>query len=79
MKTVLIQTDIIWEKPSENREILEGKINSITEKIDLIILPEMFTSGFTMHPNSVAETMNGDTILWLKNIAKQRIVLLPVV
>ena len=79
MKTVLIQTDIIWEKPSENREILEGKINSITEKIDLILLPEMFTSGFTMHPNSVAETMNGDTILWLKNIAKQRIVLLPVV
>ena len=40
------------------------------ESVDLIILPEMFTSGFTMHPNLVAETMNGVTVLWLKNIAK---------
>jgi omega-amidase len=72
MKTVLIQSDIIWENPSENRRIFEEKINSITEEIDLIILPEMFTSGFTMHPNLVAETMTGNTILWLKNIAKSK-------
>lgn len=70
MKTALIQTDIIWENQSENRHILEEKIKSITEKIDLIILPEMFTSGFTMRPNLVAETMNGITITWLKEIAK---------
>lgn len=72
MKTVLIQTDIIWENPSENRRILEEKINTITDEIDLIILPEMFTSGFTMHPDLVAETMDGATILWLQNIAKSK-------
>ncbi len=72
MKTALIQTNIIWENPTENRRILEEKINAMNEVIDLIILPEMFTSGFTMHPNSVAETMNGTTISWLKNIAKAK-------
>lgn len=72
MKTVLIQTDIIWENPSENRRVLEDKINTITDKIDLIILPEMFTSGFTMNPNLVVETMDGATISWLQNIAKSK-------
>lgn len=72
MKTALIQTNIIWENPSENRRILEEKINALTESVDLIILPEMFTSGFTMNPNLVAETMNGATILWLQNVAKTK-------
>lgn len=72
MNVALIQTDIIWENPSQNRRILEEKINALTESIDIIILPEMFTSGFTMHPNVVAETMNGETILWLQNIAKSK-------
>ena len=72
MKTVLIQTDIVWENPSKNRKNLEEKINAISDKIDLIILPEMFTSGFTMQPDNVAETMNGDSITWLRNIAKNK-------
>ena len=72
MKVALIQTDIIWEDPEENRSILEIKINSINEEINLIILPEMFTSGFTMQPNFVAESMNGETIFWLKEIAKTK-------
>jgi len=72
MKTVLIQTDIVWENPSKNRKNLEEKINTISDKIDLIILPEMFTSGFTMQPDNVAETMNGDSITWLRNIAKNK-------
>ena len=72
MNVALIQTDIIWENPSQNRRILEEKINALTESIDIIILSEMFTSGFTMHPNVVAETMNGETILWLQNIAKSK-------
>lgn len=72
MKVALIQTDIIWEDPEENRRILEIKINSINEEMDLIILPEMFTSGFTMQPNILAETMNGETVFWLKEIAKTK-------
>ncbi|NHM02950.1 nitrilase family protein [Flavobacterium difficile] len=69
MKTALIQTDIVWENPSENRKILEEKIDDLIENVDLIILPEMFTTGFTMHPEVVAETMEGETLLWLKEIA----------
>lgn len=72
MKTALIQTNIIWENPSENRRILEDKIIALTESIELIILPEMFTSGFTMQPSNVAETMNGETISWLKELAKSK-------
>ena len=72
MNVALIQTDIIWENPSDNRKNLEEKIKALNESIDLIVFPEMFTSGFTMHPNLVAETMNGVTVLWLKNIAKTK-------
>ena len=72
MNVALIQTDIIWENPSENRKNLEEKIKALNESIDLIVFPEMFTSGFTMHPNLVAETMNGVPVLWLKNIAKTK-------
>ena len=61
-----------WENPSENRALLQNKINAILQKVDLIVLPEMFTSGFTMNPKSVAETMQGATISWLKEVAKER-------
>ncbi len=72
MKTALIQSNIIWENPFENRIQFEQKINKINEKIDLIVLPEMFTSGFTMNPKKVAETMIGESIAWLKKIAEEK-------
>ena len=72
MKIALIQVPLFWENPKLNRDYFEEKINAIAENVDLIVLPEMFTSGFTMNPKSVAETMQGDTILWLKNLAKAK-------
>lgn len=72
MNVALIQTDIVWENPNQNRLILEDKITALHESVDLIILPEMFTSGFTMQPGFVAETMNGETISWLKTIASTK-------
>lgn len=72
MKIALIQTTLIWENPNENRSLLHYKINAISQYVDLIVLPEMFTSGFTMNPKNVAETMQGETILWLKDVAKTR-------
>ena len=72
MKIALIQAPLFWENPKLNRDYFEEKINAIAENVDLIVLPEMFTSGFTMNPKSVAETMQGDTILWLKNLAKAK-------
>ena len=72
MKIALIQAPLLWENPKQNRNYFEEKINSITETIDLIVLPEMFTSGFTMNPKSVAEVMQGETVLWLQALAKSK-------
>lgn len=72
MKIALIQTSLSWENPSENRTSLQEKISSISQYVDLIVLPEMFTSGFTMNPKNVAETMQGETISWLKETAKSK-------
>ena len=65
-----IQTDLEWENPVVNRERIGQKIAEIPKTVDLIVLPELFSSGFTMHPKAVAETMHGDTISWLQQLAK---------
>ncbi|NDP27490.1 MAG: amidohydrolase [Flavobacterium sp.] len=70
MKIALIQSSLFWENPKANRNHFEEKINAITETIDLIVLPEMFTTGFTMNPKDSAETMEGESIQWLKLLAK---------
>ena len=72
MKIALIQTSLFWESPIANRNYFEEKINAITEKVDLIVLPEMFTTGFTMNPNNFAETMQGETISLLQSLAKAK-------
>jgi predicted amidohydrolase len=72
MKIALIQAPLLWENPKQNRNYFEEKINSIRETIDLIVLPEMFTSGFTMNPKAVAESMQGETVLWLQALAKAK-------
>ena len=71
LKVALIQSDLVWENPTENRNRFEEKINAISSDIDLIILPEMFSTGFTMNASEVAETMEGETIVWMKQIAKK--------
>ncbi|GEC78454.1 amidohydrolase [Flavobacterium aquatile] len=72
MKIALIQTELSWENPNENKALLQEKINAISQYVDLIVLPEMFTSGFTMNPRNVAQTMQGDAISWLKETAKDK-------
>ena len=59
-----IQSDIVWENISENLRIYQNKIKDI--KSDIIILPEMFSTGFTMDPKKVAEEMDGYTANWMK-------------
>ena len=72
MKIALLQTSLSWENPIENRSHLSQKINGFLEDVDLIVLPEMFTSGFTMNPKAVAETMEGETVSWLQHMAKAK-------
>ena len=72
MKIALIQSDLYWEDPSENKRNFESKINQIDSAAKLIVLPEMFSTGFTMNASEVAETMQGETVLWMQRVAKQR-------
>jgi omega-amidase len=72
MKIALIQSDLYWEKPSENRKKFELKIDQIDSDVNLIVLPEMFSTGFTMNASEVAEEMQGETIHWMQSVAKKR-------
>ncbi|MDF2436002.1 MAG: Nitrilase/cyanide hydratase and apolipoprotein N-acyltransferase [Bacteroidota bacterium] len=68
----LIQSDLSWENPKENLEMFSKKISAITEKTDLILLPEMFTTGFSMAPEKFAEDLNGPTVQWMKEKAREK-------
>ena len=68
----IIQSHIFWENKKANLEMLQKKIESITEKTEVVILPEMFSTGFSMRPEILAETMDGETLQWMRNIAVQR-------
>jgi predicted amidohydrolase len=70
MNITTIQTNIIWEDKDSNLKNYQSKIDSIES--DLIILPEMFTTGFTMNPKPFAESMDGITVQWMKENALKR-------
>ena len=72
----LIQTNLHWENKKANLEMLQRKIESIQEKTEVVILPEMFTTGFSMKPETLAEKMDGETVQWMKKIAADRKIIL---
>src|SRR5262245_7980989 len=67
-----IQTQLRWEDPAANRKMFEEKVNSITGKTEIIILPETFSTGFSMKPKELAETMEGETVSWMKKVASEK-------
>jgi omega-amidase len=71
-----IQTDLFWEDKKANLEMLEKKINSVKEKTEIIVLPEMFSTGFSMQPEKLAETMEGETVQWMKRLAAEKKIIL---
>ena len=71
LSVTVIQTDLYWENPIANLASLEEKIAQISTQTDLIILPEMFNTGFTMNAKEVAEPMNFTTFKWLRQQAKK--------
>ena len=70
LSVALVQSHLIWEAPEQNRTLFDTKIKSIGKSVDIIVLPEMFTSGFTMNASLVAERIDGETLTWLKQLAK---------
>lgn len=72
----LIQTNLHWENKSANLNMLEEKINSIKDKTEVIVLPEMFSTGFSMKPEQFAEAMDGDAVKWMRRISSEKKVIL---
>lgn len=71
-----IQTHLYWEDAAANRKMFEEKINSIPDKTEIVIIPETFSTGFSMRPKELAETMNGETVQWMKRMAIEKKVIL---
>ncbi|MGV8136836.1 MAG: amidohydrolase [Mangrovibacterium sp.] len=65
----VIQTDLIWENAKANRTRFEKLFLQLPNGTELVILPEMFSTGFSMNVNQLGEPMNGKTICWLKDQA----------
>ncbi|MFY7670481.1 amidohydrolase [Tenacibaculum sp. MEBiC06402] len=68
----LLQADLSWENPQENLSYFSSQIEQINNDVDLIVLPEMFTTGFSMNASELAEEMNGTTIKWMKEVATKK-------
>ncbi len=72
LKIVIVQADIAWEDIDQNLKNFDVKLNQIVDTPELIILPEMFNTGFTMNVAKCAEDVNGKTINWLKKKAEEK-------
>ncbi len=72
----IIQTNLFWEDKKANLEMLEKKINSIAQKTEIVILPEMFSTGFTMQVQKLGEKMDGPTVTWMRSIADSKKIIL---
>lgn len=70
MKVIIVQSDTIWEKTDVNLPSIAGIIEkSNPGQGDLVVLPEMFNTGFSMNSETLAETMNGKSVSWMKDMA----------
>jgi len=67
----LVQTALHWHDPEANCRQLAQKLQQITKPTDLIVLPEMFTTGFSMNAPELAEKPDGPTTQWLAEQAQQ--------
>ena len=71
-----IQSFLNWEQKDTNLQMFEQKINALKEKTEVVVLPEMFNTGFSMKPEEFAETMDGNTVQWMKRIAADKKIIL---
>lgn len=72
LNVTLIQTELAWENIDANLAMFGEKIDGINEKTHLIVLPEMFSTGFSMNASNLAETMSGDSVNWIVGKSRQK-------
>lgn len=71
IRVTIIQSSLFWEDVKANLLLFDSKIKSISSKTDIIVLPEMFTTGFTMNPKTLAEEHEGKGLQWMIEKAKE--------
>ncbi|MFK8047852.1 MAG: amidohydrolase [Halioglobus sp.] len=71
LAVTLVQCELAWEDPKDNRAQMSALIDSISEPTDLVVLPEMFTTGFSMNALANAEEANGTTEQWMSEQAQK--------
>jgi len=72
LTVTIIQTHLHWEDKAANLHQLEKKIHTVPDSSEIILLPEMFSTGFSMRPEALAETMTGETVKWMKRLAAEK-------
>lgn len=76
LNITLIQPDLQWEDKTANLSHFETLIGSIRGNTHLVVLPEMFSTGFSMRPAEFAEAMDGPTVAWMKQMAARKKIIL---
>ena len=72
IKVTLIQTELIWEDIASNLSMFDTLIEDIRDDTQLVVLPEMFTTGFTMNAAHLSQDMEGSSIKWLCDKSRQK-------
>ena len=72
LNIAFIQADLNWENAEANRKLFSERIKNISDEVDLIILPEMFTTGFSMNAEELAEETEAETLSWMRSHAKAK-------
>lgn len=76
LKITLLQSNLVWENKEANLAHFEQLISELKEQAEIVVLPEMFSTGFSMKPELLAEKMDGPTVNWMRKMAAgKRIVL----
>lgn len=71
LRITVCQQPLVWEDQAANLKFWEEKLQPLKGQSDLIVLPEMFTTGFTMRVNELAESMDGPTVTWIRKLSEE--------
>ena len=71
LRITILQIPLVWESPLENTKTIDDRFKTFSDNTDILLLPEMFSSGFTMSPERVAEKMSGETVKWMIRFANK--------
>lgn len=71
LNVTILQSDLVWEDVSANRKAFSAKLNQLKKPFDIVVLPEMFTTGFSMNSKLLAEKITDKSVTWMRNKAKK--------